>query len=108
MAAQQLPRQEPAQEHGRQGGSTCALRMRHDIWGLQPCLRQDCVGLSHQQIGSTFCVHSQVGADKSFEPSVYSHNREVNRQQQADSLQRSYVGSGDILAFHPAGGVMRK
>jgi hypothetical protein len=32
---------------------------------------------------------------------VYSHNLQINKQQQADSLQRSYVGSGDILAFHP-------
>lgn len=45
----------------------------------------------------------KVGADKTFEPSVYSHNIQVNKQQQADSLQRSYVGSGDILAFHPGG-----
>jgi hypothetical protein len=45
-----------------------------------------------------------VGGEKTFDPSVYSHNLVLNRQQQADSLQRSYVGSGDILAFHPGGG----
>lgn len=50
-----------------------------------------------------FCCAVQVGGDRSFDPSVYSHNIENNRQQQADSLQRSYVGSGDILAFHPGG-----
>lgn len=41
----------------------------------------------------------QVGGDKSFDPAVYSRNLVTNKQQQADSLQRSYVGSGDILAF---------
>jgi hypothetical protein len=46
----------------------------------------------------------QVGGDRSFDPTVYQHNLVVNRQQQVDSLQRSYVGSGDILAFHPGGG----
>jgi hypothetical protein len=45
----------------------------------------------------------QVGIDKTFDPTVYSHNIMTNRTQQADSLQRSYVGSGDILAFHPGG-----
>lgn len=50
------------------------------------------------------CSCPQVGGEKTFDPSVYSHNLVLNRQQQADSLQRSYVGSGDILAFHPGGG----
>lgn len=50
-----------------------------------------------------FLTWVQVGADKRFDPSIYSHNILLNRQQQADSLQRSYVGGGDILAFTPAG-----
>lgn len=46
---------------------------------------------------------TQIGKG-SFDADVYSHNLNLNRQQQADSLQRSYVGSGDILAFTPGGG----
>jgi hypothetical protein len=54
------------------------------------------------------CCVIQVGGDRSFDPTVYQHNLVINRQQQVDSLQRSYVGSGDILAFHPGGGHVPK
>jgi hypothetical protein len=45
-----------------------------------------------------------VGAARTFNPTDYSDNLKTNAQQQKDSLARSYVGSGDILAFNPAGG----
>jgi hypothetical protein len=41
----------------------------------------------------------QVGAGRTFDPTTYSANIAANRQQQAESTKRSFVGSGDILAF---------
>lgn len=43
----------------------------------------------------------QVGSERTFDAGVYSKAAEVNRQQQAASSQRNFVGGGDILAFQP-------
>jgi hypothetical protein len=43
----------------------------------------------------------QVGSERTFDAGVYSKAVESNRQQQAASNTRNFVGGGDILAFQP-------
>jgi hypothetical protein len=43
----------------------------------------------------------QVGSERTFDAGVYSKALHANREQQAVSSQRNFVGGGDILAFQP-------
>lgn len=63
--------------------------------------------------GAHACVHStdpagtwlQVGGgDKDFDPSVYSQQILINRQNKKDSSRRAYTGAGHILAHDSLGG----
>lgn len=55
----------------------------------------------HPRLVVDVCL--QIGSDKTFDPVVYSSALMANRQQQAESTQRNFVGSGKILEFKPNG-----
>ncbi len=44
---------------------------------------------------------AQIGAERSFDPAVYAAALAANQQTQTTSLQRNFVGGGNILAFEP-------
>jgi hypothetical protein len=46
----------------------------------------------------------QVGSESDFDTAEYSKNLMRNRQLHADSTQRNFVGSGNILSFTPSSG----
>lgn len=68
----------------------------------------NCCGVALNCCGSCLaaaapdCPCPQVGAERTFDAAVYSNSLTTNRQRQADSTQRNFVGGGDILAFHPS------
>ncbi|WIA34179.1 hypothetical protein OEZ86_012537 [Tetradesmus obliquus] len=79
---------------GAAGGGSCPFATSDEF--KQQWQRED---YHPKAAGKAFA--DKVGSERTFDAGVYSKAAEVNRQQQAASSQRNFVGGGDILAFQP-------
>lgn len=83
---------------GAPGGGSCPFATSDNAEYKQQWQRTD----YHAKQGPKSYA-DKIGGDKSFDPTVYSNALATNRQNQADSSQRNFVGSGNILEFKPTG-----
>lgn len=78
------------------------LRLPCALPGCLPSLARVCAlqpPSLRQRAPTAAALVAQVGAERSFDPTLYSAAISANRAQQAESTLRSFVGSGSILEW---------